>query len=110
MSFKFKKQNKLVQKKCQYDGCGKDYVGHAISKYCKFHRDVKNREVKKHETINNNLIINYSNNKITVEEFTCSLEGCNNKYTIELIPRQNVYPKYCPDHRNEFKRKNFKKT
>ena len=35
---------------------------------------------------------------------TCALESCNNQFEVKVYPRQYVYPKYCPMHRNEYKR------
>jgi hypothetical protein len=34
----------------------------------------------------------------------CALEGCHTVFLIKIHPRQYVYPKYCPEHRNEYKR------
>ena len=44
----------------------------------------------------------------TVETFkcTCALEGCNEIFEIKIYPKIYVYPKYCPDHRQEYRRKN----
>jgi hypothetical protein len=35
---------------------------------------------------------------------SCALEGCENQFEVKVYPRQYVYPKYCPVHRNEYKR------
>jgi hypothetical protein len=34
----------------------------------------------------------------------CALEQCESQFTIKIFPRQYVYPKFCQDHRNEYKR------
>jgi hypothetical protein len=34
----------------------------------------------------------------------CALEGCQNQFEVKIYPRQYIYPKYCPEHRNEYKR------
>jgi hypothetical protein len=34
----------------------------------------------------------------------CDLEGCDNQFEVKIYPRQYVYPKYCPEHRNEYRR------
>jgi hypothetical protein len=34
----------------------------------------------------------------------CALEGCDNQFEVKIYPRQYIYPKYCPEHRNEYKR------
>lgn len=35
---------------------------------------------------------------------SCALEACDNQFEVKVYPRQYIYPKYCPDHRNEYKR------
>jgi hypothetical protein len=40
-------------------------------------------------------------------EFTCQLSGCNRKYMLKVIPKLFIYPKYCEEHRSEFKRAFF---
>ena len=39
--------------------------------------------------------------------FKCCLEGCDEKFTIKVFPKQTVYPRFCMEHRNDFKRENF---
>ena len=34
----------------------------------------------------------------------CALMGCNEQFSIELLPGQLIYPKYCERHRSEFQR------
>ena len=34
----------------------------------------------------------------------CELEGCDHQFEVKIYPRQYIYPKYCPEHRNEYKR------
>ena len=34
----------------------------------------------------------------------CALEGCDHQFEVKIYPRQYIYPKYCPEHRNEYKR------
>jgi hypothetical protein len=34
----------------------------------------------------------------------CALEGCEHQFEVKIYPRQYIYPKYCPEHRNEYKR------
>lgn len=55
------------------------------------------------------------NNQIILHNFRTSLEktcdcqllGCRQEFAITLIPNQVLYPKYCNDHRSEFRRENF---
>ncbi len=37
----------------------------------------------------------------------CTLMGCLRKFEIVLIPNQVIYPKFCEDHRSEFRREIF---
>ena len=37
----------------------------------------------------------------------CQLLGCTQSFAITLVPNQALYPKYCEDHRTEFRRKDF---
>jgi hypothetical protein len=34
----------------------------------------------------------------------CDLEGCTHQFEVKIYPRQYIYPKYCPEHRNEYRR------
>lgn len=43
-------------------------------------------------------------------EIECALEGCQTKFSILLIPRQILYPKYCEKHRSEYRRRNSKRS
>ncbi len=35
-----------------------------------------------------------------------AFEGCSAKFSILLIPRQILYPKFCEKHRSEYRRRN----
>ena len=37
----------------------------------------------------------------------CRLMGCRKFFRLTLIPNQFLYPKYCEDHRSEFRRADF---
>ena len=37
----------------------------------------------------------------------CQLLGCRQEFTITLIPGQVLYPKYCDEHRSEYRRGHF---
>lgn len=38
---------------------------------------------------------------------TCALEGCEETFEITVFPKQLIYPKFCPAHRNEHQREHF---
>jgi len=107
-----KSKPKFKEKTCQYPGCGKSFIGHVVSKYCKFHHDPKNRkDLKKNRTTvdENNKIIKHNFQDITQYEVECGLKGCSNKFTVDIIPKQYIYPKYCSEHRVKFRREQFLK-
>jgi len=99
---------KPITKKCAVPECGLIFEGGYSSKYCPNHRDPQTREKKKiiteHVTVKNQVLDHeYTNVKTIIEN--CALDGCKNQFEVKIFPKQYVYPKYCPEHRNEHKRK-----
>lgn len=97
-----------VEKKCAEPGCGAQFIGNHSAKYCLKHRNpqtrVKEKPVVEHVTEKNQVFEhNYTEVKSMIQH--CALEGCNEQFEVKIFPRQYVYPKYCPEHRNEHKRK-----
>ncbi|MDR0331459.1 MAG: hypothetical protein LBH93_07115 [Chitinispirillales bacterium] len=104
---KSRRRQKLREKKCQYPGCGKIFYGIHISKYCTEHRQDRYRIRKrsKPENVNiKNQTIQHPYTEVTMTAMHCKLVGCDHQFEVKLYPRQFVYPKYCPEHRNEYKR------
>jgi len=104
---KSRRRQKLREKKCQYPGCGKVFFGIHISKYCPEHRQDRYRIRKrtKPEDVNiKNQTYKHSFTEVMEMKMECALEGCEQQFEIKVYPRQYVYPKYCNEHRNEFKR------
>ncbi len=105
---KYKKKKRIKLKICQY--CGKEFWGHPIAKYCELHRDVKQREKTKKSPepgdVNNRT---YSHDFIEVveENWICELDSCGKSYVVKVFPKQYVYPRFCEEHRNEFRRRNW---
>jgi hypothetical protein len=97
----------LIEKKCTIDGCEALFQGGPSSKYCTAHRDPKTRVKEKAApelvTLKNQLVQHEYTNVETVIH-TCALEGCKEIFEVKIFPKQYVYPKYCPEHRNEHKR------
>lgn len=105
---KYKKKKRIKLKICQY--CGKEFWGHPIAKYCELHRDVKQREKTKKTPEpgdSNNRTYNHDFLEVGEETWECELDGCGKTYTVKIFPKQFVYPRFCDDHRNEFKRRNW---
>ncbi len=105
---KYKKKKRIKLKICQY--CGKEFWGHPIAKYCELHRDVKQREKTKKSPEpgdSNNRTYSHDCIEVSEETWTCELEGCGKTYVVKIFPKQFVYPRFCDEHRNEFKRRNY---
>jgi len=103
-----KKNKKLI---CTYtdlkgNTCGKTFVGYPNSKYCKYHRNAKHREVAKKEIILDITTFKFKHTYETPTEIIrhCDLEGCDNEYKMTLYPEQVEYARYCEHHRNPYKR------
>ena len=91
-------------------GCGREFWGHPIAKYCELHRDIKLRQKQKKnvESIESkNIIFRHNYTESMDLTFKCCLEGCDGTFTIKVFPKQTVYPRFCLEHRNDFKRENF---
>ncbi len=104
---KTRRRQKLREKRCQYPDCGKIFFGIHISKYCHEHRKDRYRIRKRAtpEDINlKNQTIKHSYTEVVTMEMGCDLEGCEHKFEVKIFPRQFVYPKYCAEHRNEYRR------
>ncbi len=102
------RKQKVIEQTCAVKGCGKVFYGIQAAKYCQHHRDPQNRDKKSAETKDvsqENLVFEHENTDVTQVLFKCALEGCGQEYEVKIYPRQYVYPKYCPEHRNEHKRK-----
>ena len=109
---KYKPINKRLLKYCKYNGCGKEFVGRPIQKYCEFHTDPHHRKRIRARPENPNVknqVFMHTFKDTTKAEFTCALDGCHRKFALDIFPRQYIYPKYCEEHRNEFKRERFER-
>jgi hypothetical protein len=97
---------------CLEPGCGKEFIGHPIAKYCEFHRDIskRTRKVKEYEAVDvKNFIFKHGFTEVTNLELICQLNGCPNKYHVRIFPKQIVYPKFCEKHRTDYQRETFLK-
>jgi hypothetical protein len=57
-------------------------------------------------TLHNQIILH--NFKESVNRMVgCQLLGCCQSFSLTLIPNQILYPKYCKEHRSEFRRQNY---
>lgn len=107
---KYKKKKRIKLKVCQEPGCGREFWGHPIAKYCELHRDIKNRQKQKKDFDNietRNMVFRHNFTEVIESEFQCCLIGCGDQFEIKVFPKQYVYPRFCLSHRNDFKRTNF---
>lgn len=105
---KGRRKPKLKEKKCAHPGCENTFYGIHAAKYCVEHRDPASRPKEKpvmEDVSVNNRVIEHSYTVVQEITVPCALEGCENQFEIKVYPKQFVYPKYCPEHRNEHKRK-----
>ncbi|MEM4261085.1 MAG: hypothetical protein QXG00_07625 [Candidatus Woesearchaeota archaeon] len=114
---KKKKRERLIEKHCMFvdeEGirCKTIFFGTGKSKFCKIHRQPKFRKIidkdkiiaKKKAILERtaNITINHKYNESM--EITRTCDCCGKEYTFILYPSVYIYPKYCEDHRNEWKR------
>lgn len=107
---KYKKKKRIKLKVCQYPDCKKDFWGHPIAKYCELHRDIKQRQIKKkdQEPLEaRNMVFRHNYIDVCELPFLCCLPGCTEEFTLKIFPKQYVYPRFCMQHRNDYKRKHF---
>lgn len=97
---------------CQEPGCGMEFYGHYLRKYCDAHASPTARKIlrpKYEDPSVKNFVFQHKFQEPIRTIMVCDLPGCNNSFEIKVMPRQYVYPKYCHDHRNEYKRNLFVK-
>jgi hypothetical protein len=99
---------KTKQRLCQYPGCDKEFFTQSpIQKYCDVHTkpEMRHRIKPKMDDISlENRIIKHDYHQVTSMQLICQLEGCGKQYRVPIYPRQFVYPRFCEEHRNEYKR------
>jgi hypothetical protein len=98
---------KLREKRCLYPGCAIEYFGFPNAKYCPEHRKVTYRIKKQIEPENVNIknqTLKHDYTNVVTQVLKCAFEGCSRQFEIKVYPRQYIYPKYCPEHRNEYHR------
>jgi hypothetical protein len=107
---KYQKKKRIKLKVCHEPGCGKEFLGHPIAKYCPLHKDIKNRarKIKEVEPVDfRNIIFKHTFSEVTEVQFSCQVPDCTELYSVKIYPKQYIYPKFCEKHRNEFKRHNL---
>lgn len=106
------KNQDMKLKSCQFPKCKTKFLGRGKTKYCDEHRKQKYKKILYQRPISNgigeaNVIIKHKCSTATKIIKECDLDNCNCQYEITLIPNQIIYPKFCIEHRNKFKRDYF---
>ncbi|MCL2283205.1 MAG: hypothetical protein FWC26_07800 [Fibromonadales bacterium] len=104
------KKRRVTLKKCQEPGCGCEFWGHPIAKYCEAHKDFKTRQKTKKLSDSlevRNMFFKHCYSDMIEVKFRCCLDGCNSVFLVKILPKQFIYPRFCPIHRNDFKRVNY---
>lgn len=108
-------------KKCIHPWCNVQITDSVSKKQCTTPECIQKRkeliEIEKEftpTTVSNNLILRKRISCEKTVNLRCCAKGkkgrCKNHFVITLRISQKVYPKYCPEHRNEYKRKRFETT
>ena len=105
-----KPKEKMV-KRCKYPNCGEIIMGYGQRKYCHEHskdeykKELYHDKYRKQESV----IFDIENQRIDHKFFEVvtriyKCECCGEKFEIKILPRVYVYPKFCEEHRNEWRR------
>ena len=113
---KTRRKEKLKEKECQFPNCKKSFISTGKAKFCLEHRESKYRkiidkdknELKRLENLKAqeiNLTIKEDSNE--TRKIIALCRCCGEPYEIVILQGISVYSAYCPDHRNEYKRKRY---
>jgi len=101
-------------KRCNFPGCEVEFIGINRQRYCEEHqkkeyhkqlyRDKYKIQADGVEDTSNKIIC-HDYKVATTEIHVC--ECCKKEYPLLIQKNTHIYPKYCPQHRNEQKRKNY---
>jgi len=113
-------REKLQTKKCAFPGCKIKEPMTGKGCYCKEHRQRKYRKIidadkiaakkAEEEDRNPNQTIKHNYTNTVRVMMKCELDGCQNEFEVKISPSIYIYPRYCQDHRNDFKRALFIKN
>lgn len=107
-----KTRMKKKWKLCQEPGCNKEFFDYAVAKYCPPHRDQNLRRRRRWKAgpdlVNQPVQARTPVTGDTIDMiYKCQLPGCRNEFRVKQFPGMAVIPRYCPDHRSEYKREHF---
>jgi hypothetical protein len=87
---------------CTHPGCESVFEGYPHTKFCEYHKDIKTREVKKVEK--ESCIFIFEQATFEKQKIEKDCDCCGKSFVIELYPNIKEYPRFCEDHRSEYKR------
>ena len=102
----------LKRKKCQFPGCDEYYMGTGFSKYCHPHRGRQFRKAITNSKIKNpteNPNQTYKHDFEKPADITFKCDCCGQDFSVKVYPTVNIYPRFCEDHRAEFRRIFYRK-
>ena len=115
------KDQPLKKKTCHFPGCTEEFMGRGKTKYCEEHRKPMYRAQLYGRPADESAVNDINGTPVPTSELNITMkhtyieavhmerkcECCGKVYRIIVIPSQYVYPRYCDEHRNEWKRNNF---
>ena len=111
---------RTTEKVCKFPGCTVKFEGVGSAKYCIEHRKPEYRKVidekiKKRKVEELPQEISVELNEIFEHDFQDSADiiktcVCGRNFHLRIIPGVHIYPKYCEEHRSEYKVKRLLKS
>jgi len=118
-----KSRKKISAKTCAYSFCTNVFKGSQFQRYCndprcnKMRKTSTPRKKKQDNEVDNRIIPKIVISRaISMKKKTISLKckainaigkKCGCIFNVSLEARQSVYPKFCEEHRNAYKRKRY---
>ena len=99
---------KFKLRTCEFRDCQEPFMGLQSHKYCPEHRKSEYKQDKYYyisEPEDTNIVYNHKLTYSARVKFKCAC--CNKEYEVTIIPSVYIYPKFCSEHRSEFKRNLF---
>ena len=103
-----------VTKYCEYPGCGMEFMGYKMAKYCDTHRgseslDMLRKRGRKAKIARSNQVWMDTLIKINARGMEGQVvfrecQTCQQQYSFVLHKDVSSYPRHCHDHMNEHKR------
>jgi hypothetical protein len=100
--------------KCKHDKCNNKFIGTGDNGYCSDPVCISRRRIKIESDSSDSTNIKIAKGSFgsgSILILRCSCVGpsgrCPNKYVVTYDRAREVYPMFCHEHRNEYKRSRF---